>query len=262
MKNEKMKIVSFNLRCCWRQDEQNAFVCRAGLIYEKITAELPEIIAFQEVVPQSLEILQRTLPEYEFFGSMRESNFAGEGLYTAFRKDTFALMASDVFWLSPTPYIPASRFEKQSYCPRVCISVKLRNLKTMETCRVINVHLDHESDEARKLGLQCIYEYIHRQDGVDKQPTVMLGDFNATPDTETMQSVFAQAWLFEASQQITGTTFHVFGKRTDCKIDYIFVTEEWKNRVANACTWTDEYSGTYLSDHYPVCVEFTNNQGE
>ena len=251
-----MKIVSFNLRCCWREDKQNSFVCRAGLIYEKITTERPDIIAFQEVVPQSLELLKRMLPEYEFFGSRREKDFTGEGVYTAFRKDAYALMASDVFWLSPTPFVTASRFEKQSLCPRICVSTKLRNIKTLETFRVFNLHLDHESDEARRLGLQCVYEYIDRQNGADKQPVVILGDFNATPESETMQSVFALGWLFEASRAISGTTFHDFGRRTDCKIDYIFATEEWKDRVVNAYAWTDEFFGTYLSDHYPICVEF------
>ena len=31
-----MKIVSFNLRCVWQGDGINAFIFRAGMIYDKI----------------------------------------------------------------------------------------------------------------------------------------------------------------------------------------------------------------------------------
>ena len=55
-----MKIVTWNLRCQWKEvDGVNAFIHRAGFIYEKTMQELPDVIAFQEIVPQSLELLQR-----------------------------------------------------------------------------------------------------------------------------------------------------------------------------------------------------------
>ena len=44
-----MKIVTFNLDCCWDGAEGiNSFIHRAGMIYERINAEKPDIIAFQE----------------------------------------------------------------------------------------------------------------------------------------------------------------------------------------------------------------------
>ena len=54
-----IKIVTFNLRCVWNGvDAQNSFVHRAGLIWEKVNEEKPDVIAFQECVPQSVEILK------------------------------------------------------------------------------------------------------------------------------------------------------------------------------------------------------------
>ena len=257
-----MKIVTWNLRCVWKKgDGINSFVHRAGLIYEKIITELPDVIAFQEVIPAALELLKRMLPEYDFFGSFREKGVGKEGLFTAFRKDKFTLAAGDTFWLSPTPYVVGSRFENQSQCPRVCISVKLRNTETGETFRVINVHLDHVSDEARKLGMRCLFDYATDKNATDKQPTVILGDFNAKPNSETMKSAFAENWLFEVSKMKKGTTWHNFGKTKDSIIDYVFVTEELKKRVVSSCLWKDETSGVYLYDHYPVCVEFEEIKG-
>ena len=255
-----MKIVTWNLRCIWSgYDGIYSFVHRAGIIYEKILEEMPDVIAFQEVTVDSLELMKRMLPEYVFFGSFREESFDGEGLFTAFRKKKYALMTGDVFWCSLTPYLPGSRFANQSEYPRICICTKLRDLKTHKTIRFINVHLDNESDEARKLGLDCIFNYIATHNAADKQPTMILGDFNAVPESETMGAVFAKDWLVDATASIKETTFHDFGKVDNEKIDYIFMTKDLSGYIVNVQLWKDEQNGIYLSDHYPICVELKEN---
>ncbi|MFR8976222.1 MAG: endonuclease/exonuclease/phosphatase family protein, partial [Eubacteriales bacterium] len=77
-----LKIVTFNLRCAWSEDGANSFVHRAGLIWEKMRAEAPDVVALQEVMPKSLAILKLLMPDYEFFGQGRNADFGGEGLYT------------------------------------------------------------------------------------------------------------------------------------------------------------------------------------
>ena len=83
-----MKIVTFNIRCPWKdRDGINDFIHRAGLIYDKVEAEKPEVIAFQEIRKPTLELLQKMFPDYSFFGTLREKDYTGEGVYTAIRKD-------------------------------------------------------------------------------------------------------------------------------------------------------------------------------
>ena len=251
-----MKIVTWNVRCVWKAevDGINSFVHRAGLIYEKISAEKPDAIAFQEVTPQILELLKRVLPEYGFFGSGRLEDYGGEGLYIAWHKDSFALMGGEVFWLSPTPYVAGSRFETQSDCPRVCPMVKLRDLKTNECMRLWNIHLDHVSDEARRLGLKCLFDFVEHFSEMDSTPHIILGDFNATPESETMTWCEEREGITDVSKGFQ-TTFHGFGRRDDEKIDYIYVSNVLKEKVRKTELWTDEHDGVYLSDHYPVCME-------
>lgn len=249
-----MKIVTWNLRYIWKEgDGVNSFVHRAGLIYEKIMAETPDILAFQEITENSRNYLMKLFPEYEFFGTLRSENYDGEGLYTAFRKDTFALMGGDIFWLSPTPYQAGSRFANQSINPRICVVTKLRNKATNEIFSVYNVHLDDLSDEARREGLTDVFRVIDENVKIWHTPYILLGDFNAYPDSQTMQLACSRTDIFDSTKEIQDT-FHGFGRREPEKIDYIFLPKVWQNRVTGVTAWTDTSNGIYLSDHYPVCV--------
>lgn len=250
-----MKIVTFNLRCAWRGDGINSFIHRAGLIYEKVITEKPTVIAFQEVIPASLEVLKRLLPEYEFFGGMRTEQYDGEGLYTALRREDTTLLGGEVFWLSPTPYIAGSRFEEQSILPRVGIYTRVLCKQTGQVLSIFNLHLDHLSTEAAKKGLACTVAYIRERAGcVDTDKTVILGDFNVTPNSPALAPLREMPWLYDATEGIA-STFHDFGKRRDVKIDYIFLSEAMRGRVTAVAPWQDEHAGIYLSDHYPVCLE-------
>ncbi len=250
-----MKIVTWNLRTAWKnRDGINDFIHRAGFIYEKIMNEKPEIIAFQEVVPESLEFLKRVLPEYDFSGSMRTENYDEEGVYIAYLKEEFILLSSDSFWLSPTPYVTASRFEEQSKHPRVCLYNRLVYKKTKEMFSLFDLHLDHISNSAKLNGLNCVFDYIDkRQESIEKDRTIILGDFNALPDSEVIKLADSKDWIFDATKGIKGT-FHKFGQIESKKIDYIYLSNALQKKVETVEIWQDEINGIYLSDHYPVCL--------
>lgn len=254
-----MKIVTWNLRCVWDGDGINAFLHRAGMIYDKIRREAPDVVAFQEAIPCSLELLQNMFPDYLFFGQMRSARYDGEGLYTAIKKQNFDLLGGETFWLSPTPYTAGSRFENQSPCPRVCVVTYIRDKKTGETFEIYNVHLDHVSDEARVLGLDCVLRRMREQKAKKDCPQVLLGDFNAEPSSAVITTCNAQTEWFEATKSVSAT-FHDYGKIENCKIDYIYLSTEWRARLQGAETWTDCHEGIYLSDHYPVCVEIKEKE--
>lgn len=253
-----MKIVTWNIRCLWKDlDERNAFIHRAGFMYDKIMQEKPSIIAFQEVNPLAYELLKRMLTEYEFFGSFRSENYGQEGLFVAFLKDEFSLLGADSFWMSPTPYVAGSKFAEQSDCPRVCVYVRLLCKKSLEVLNLFDLHLDHISDSAKKLGLGVLFDYIEkRSDAVNKDKTVILGDFNALKDSETMAFAREQSWLIDSTKDLT-TTFHDFGAESGRQIDYVLISKALEDKIQKVGTWTDEHFGIYLSDHYPVCLELT-----
>ena len=179
----KIKIVTWNIRYATDGDGINSFTNRSGMIREKIRSELPDVIAFQEVTDQSRLPLEQMLPEYCFLGMMRSENFDTEGLYIAAKKEAFEVIGLESVWLSSTPYTAGSRFEDQSIFPRICTMTYLRHRENNFRVRVFNLHLDHISEPARTLGAKAVLDFVRSYDNKEKLPTVILGDFNATPDS-------------------------------------------------------------------------------
>lgn len=252
-----MKIVTFNLRSNLVKDGINCFHHRAGLIYKKIREEQPEIIAFQEVVAEEREILEKLLPEYLFVGSDRDKSANAEGLFTVIRKDAVALCGMDVFWLGPDPYDPATRFEGQSKHARICVETLLKLKASGRLLRVYNVHTDHMNQAAAVKGLECVLAKVTENKRKLPADTVILGDSNAKPEegvTQTM-AAYQDVPLYEATENIT-YSFHNFGRCVPpIKIDYIYVSESLENAVKAVSLWEDEENGIWLSDHYPVAME-------
>ncbi|MGN1059111.1 MAG: endonuclease/exonuclease/phosphatase family protein [Clostridia bacterium] len=258
-----LKLVTYNMRCPYdTYDGVNAFIHRAGMMLDKIRAEQPHVICFQEVSDAIREFLRTYLVGYDLAGHGRLADYRGEGLCVAWRRDSMELFGLEQFWLSPTPLVPGSRFANQSEYPRICPRVLLRH-KDMETpIRIFNVHLDNESDEARFLGIQQILERAEAENRAVPCPTFIMGDFNAQPDSRTIQFLngYAAFPLVDLTDGL-GATYHDFGgtgktgRHRGWKIDYIFTDPATAQKARRVNKWEDEKNGIYLSDHYPVCCE-------
>ena len=248
-----LKIVSYNLRSVWDGDGVNCFPNRAGGILEKINAEKPDVICFQEGIEPSMAFLRKYLkPEYDIVYNQRNADFGGEGLAVAVRTETVTLLGVDFFWLSETPFVPASRYEEQSDCPRASTELVLMEYATGKVFRVLNTHLDHVGAGARKLGLRQILKYLDNVQLFPEVPVMLMGDFNAWPDGEEMQ-VFDEFPGYTSAAANLGITYHGYMNTThpEC-IDYIYIRGAVKR--VDAYKWTDEENGVFLSDHYPVCA--------
>jgi endonuclease/exonuclease/phosphatase family metal-dependent hydrolase len=160
MKHE-IKVVTYNLMCVWDHPKNiKGLTYRAGLVYAKIKKENPDIIGFQEVIAPQLEYLEHMFPEYLFIGQGRNADMMGEGLYIAIKKSVFMLCGMDVFWISPEPYVPATRFEEQSPYPRICVDILVRHKESGKMIRIYDVHLDHEESEAKAKGMKVVLDKI------------------------------------------------------------------------------------------------------
>ena len=249
---ENIKVVTFNIRGDFGTDGKNNFWRRKPLILKKIAEEKPDVIGFQEVHPQTAIWLRENLKGYYVVGCGRETKLDGEQMTVAFRADRFNLIEMRTFWLSETPFVPASRYEEQSDCPRSSTELVLMEYATGKVFRVLNTHLDHVGAGARKLGLRQILKYLDAVQLFPEAPVMLMGDFNAWPDGEEMQ-VFDEFPGYTSAAANLGITYHGY-MNTDHQecIDYIYIRGGVKR--VDAYKWTDEEDGVFLSDHYPVCA--------
>ena len=251
-----MKLVTFNIRCDYRQDGINNFDFRKPYILEKIQKENPDIICFQEVLPHVAAWLKEHLTDYYIVGCGRDEKLQNEQTSIAYRREKYNLIQMEVFWLSETPHIPGSRYSNQSDCPRVCTMALFQELSTNHTFRVYNTHLDHIGSEARILGLSQILRRMEEQGNPEhcfiQTPAILTGDFNATPDSIEMQQLTRYPDLRDLTIDIPGT-FHDFGREAvPEKIDYIIANSSF--RCSQVTVWDDCLECFYLSDHYPGCA--------
>ena len=263
----ELKIVSFNIRTLYSHplDGVNSFIHRSGMILEKIRKEAPHVICFQEISDPIRAFLRNYLQDYIILGHGRNEDLTGEGLSIAYRKDTMELLGFESFWLSPTPYVPASRYEIQSEYPRICPHAVLKHKDMDKPISLYNIHLDHISDEARIAGIHQITEMAKEYKEKIDCPTFIMGDFNAKPDTETI--TYLKEYNCGEYVDLSGGiefTYHGFRDsatpdsgyvKEPCKIDYIFVDRETSKKPHSVTLWDDKVNGILLSDHYPVCLE-------
>ncbi len=249
-----IKIVTFNLLCAWHTSDGTGFDRRASIILQKIRESSPDIIAFQEATEKNIAALRDGLPEYDIVFAQREADMGGEGLATAYRRGEFELLTLDRFWLSPAPDVPGSRFKEQSDCPRICQCSMIRRIKDGQIFRIYNVHLDHESDEACRLGIAEALRRIKKAKRKNKSPLFLLGDFNVEPNGAAIQLCKEGRLTLKDLTEDVGDTFHNFDKGNPRKIDYIFTDGETSKALIGARLWKDKKDGLALSDHYPIEV--------
>lgn len=249
-----MKFVTFNLRLDNGLDGINCFTHRAGGILRKIESEKPDVIGFQECLPNQFDFLRRHLTDYMVVGNGRSVSYGDEHSCIAFLKDRYELMALDTMWLSPTPHVPGSRHAEQSNHPRIVTYVALRPYDGGAPFRVYNTHLDHVSETAMTLGAQSIVELALSHLENLEMPLVIMGDMNAEPDSRPIRT-FLNDPILALTDQTAGVpvSFHDYGRDKGVKIDYIL--SRGMKAVSPVQVWDDEDNGIYLSDHYPLARE-------
>ncbi len=250
-----LKVVTFNLRIPVKEDGANFFFYRAPAIVHKIKEALPDIIAFQEALPESYRFLQESLPAYTFVGVGRGADLADEACPIAFRRGAWDLAFFSQNWLSPRPHTPGSRYEEQSICPRIFCRALLKEHGGARMLWIYNTHLDHISEKARYLGMKQILHTMSADVSVWRYPVILLGDMNADPGERclTLAAGSENPDLVEITGHVK-RSFHDFHggswQEPGEKYDYIFTDLSADPDALSV--WDEEKDGVFLSDHYPI----------
>lgn len=235
-------VISFNIRVGHAPDGENAWPFRRPLVKSFLREGRADLYGFQEVLPEVAEELRTMLgPDYLCLGRGREADGGGEQVMIAVNQRRFTVRSYGHFMLSPTPFVPGSRFAYSGKYPRICTWAEVTDRQSDHSFVFFNTHLDHQSLRAAEDGLGVILEAV-RQAG----PSLVVGDFNAQPDQ-------VSAWtkgLKDASCLPEGCpTYHNYGREA-IKIDYLLCTAEFT--FGQPSTQRRKQGNVWLSDHDPI----------
>lgn len=261
--DDVIKVVSFNLRRDFGPQRKNRWETRKELAAKLIAESNAAIIGVQEFLPKMRQDFKDLLDGYSIFGLGRlkgKNPNNDEHSDIIIKNDDVEIFSCDTFWLSKRPDRPSR--SHLSFYPRICTVAEVKLKKSGRRMRVFNTHFDHISPLARTFGARMILEQIHRFNQYDPLPTIVMGDFNASPNSKAVkmmrenlsgyQDVRLQD-IYGFLDQIIGNTYHGFKGKVKQKfkpIDYIFVSEDFE--VVKASVDTTCYDGAYPSDHYPI----------
>lgn len=248
---ERLKIVTFNIRCPLEIDEKNYFPNRKHLVDRFIDQIGADIICFQEVRPTVKEQFILEHPKYQFYGDFRfvPQSDDDETPLVALKQGKYALLSYARRWLSPTPTVPESKYVPDTYWPRVYVELKLQNRETGKEFWLINTHFEQDKysiEHSFKQILNRVKEL--KRDGLD---VFVTGDMN-------WDYGFLGQFNDGTLVDLTGNldySYTEYGNHL-WKIDYIYSTRSDLKCVTTRADVIED--GIYISDHFPVICEIDN----
>lgn len=256
-KTEHYKLISYNIRynAASGEDGVNQWDNRKTASVKMLNQEKPDLFGLQEALPEQLKYIEDNFPQYTRIGVGRDDGKqAGECMAVFFRTEQFELLESGTRWLSATPEKVSKGWD--AACFRTVTFVHLKDKRTGRDLWYFNTHLDHVGQEARKNSILLLCRLIGKM--VPKGTPVLLGgDFNSFTDSP-IYTPLGQNGLQSAREISPKTdhkdTFNGFGKAPKpFIIDHIFIRNVTPIRFK---TLTKNYGKPYISDHYPIKLEF------
>ena len=184
----RLRAMSYNVRYANRYDHHDVWAMRRDGLATLVRFHDPDVIGFQEPLPDQRDDLEDRLPGYEFVGRGRLADGTGEACPIAVRHDRWRVVEGDTFWLSETPEEPSTGWGATH--PRIATWIHVRprgdngsgedrgHGDESDGICFLTTHLDHESERARLEGARLIRRRLPEL--ADGRPVVLVGDLNCT----------------------------------------------------------------------------------
>ena len=263
--NGVLRIVSHNLlfEKTIPSEEARQWKNRKKAVVEYFKDYGFDIVGTQEALTFQVNDILSALPDFGKIGldlGGRTTNSNAENAAIFYRKNKLEVLDKGDFWFSATPDIAGSYSWNAGY-PRKCTWAKFKIKATDQILYVFNSHF-YVFDESHEAKTQCatILKEKIEQIAADA-PVVVMGDFNATPDTKTIGILLTDNFLRDSKslakkQKDPHGTYHGFDVSSipSTRIDYIMVND--KLAVLNYWVVDDELkSEKFTSDHLPVVAD-------
>ncbi len=264
------RVLTCNIRVALPEDEAKGmgWPQRKAICLKIIGRYKPDIVCFQEVLKVQAEDIRNYFPGHGlvgFDGPEMDAHTTGyHGIAKnpiLFSKKRYELLNAGTYWLSETPLVAGSKSWDTARA-RHANWVRLRENKTGKEFRVISLHLDHVSAEAKIQQAKMVVEESAQYPA--DFPQIMAGDFNTRFNSRVLTAARQQGWL-ESYETIhgpgeAGFTVHAFqGKEykegsSKGKIDFVWY--KGKLKPSHAAIIKDSVNDLYPSDHFFVLADF------
>lgn len=202
---DELLLLNWNIRYGTADDGPNSWPARADRVTSVVVGEdlggTPgepawDLVGVQEAMKFQIAQLIAAAPAYGYFGFGRDDGIdAGEHCGLLYRADRFDIAEGGRFWLSDTPDQPGST-SWGNELPRMCVWARLvpagSNAAAGKGVYVYVTHLDHRSDASRRQAVELIGFRIESREHPG-EPVILMGDFNAAPDTPERQYLEGRA---------------------------------------------------------------------
>lgn len=250
-------VMTFNIRLDTQEDGKNAWPYRKTAVIKMLQKTHPAIIGLQEALHHQVEEVAKDLRDYAYYGVGRDDGKqAGEYCPIFFDSKIFSLKDSKTLWLSETPEVPGS-VGWDAACKRIVSIVLLKEKSSQRELYVLNTHFDHRGETARIESAQMISRLC--QELSQKAPVILLGDFNASVETDVYKILSASSTLREAqtiaeqAEIADNCTFTGFDGDSCEHIDFIWVPQNARVKLYKIIL--NQTPQGWLSDHRPIYCE-------
>lgn len=254
---QSVRLMTYNIRYATDNDKENSWENRKESMVKLLQHYQPEIFGIQEGLNHQIEYLKLNLKNYQYIGVGRDDGKT-MGEYSAIFYDTtlFDVTMQNTYWLSESPHTVSLGWGANYH--RVCTYGLFTHQPTGHKFWVFNTHFDHQSVLAREESAKLILKKIEAVNS-DKLPVILMGDFNATPESQPVAIIRKK--LSDAFYKTQKPHYGPIGTFTGFdpnmtplgRIDYIFV----KGFEVNSIVHIDDKRADnfFVSDHLPVLVE-------
>jgi endonuclease/exonuclease/phosphatase family metal-dependent hydrolase len=236
-----LDVATFNIRNGWTWDGLNSWWLRRRSTAAAIARLGVDVIGLQEVYRFQRRYLARRIGG-QWVGVGREDGDKGEQCPIVALSPELSIVDHTTRWFGANSETAGSRLDGASF-PRIAMLATIDDERRAITFRVANVHLDERIPGHRVTSARQVSEWLD-----ESMPTIVLGDFNTTPDDQEVTAPLLERRFTVAS--LTGGTNHDFTGVGERQIDQIWFSHHWT--IAAAEIVTDRPYGRLPSDHWPV----------
>lgn len=259
-----LKVISSNIRTNnaqstlegerpWNERRGELISAMARYINASVT-----VIGFQEAEKDQLDDILSGMSDrggsWDYVGvGTVDGKDGGEFNAIAYNSNDWEVKNTTYKWLSETPNKPSKSWGLAE--ARGVTIVELKRKSNGVVINVMNTHLDHVSDEARKKSAELLG--IWQGMIPNNDPVILTGDFNSDSGSgayQTMSQYLDDSQIVAETISSTENTYTGFEGPSGDRIDFVWVSKDDGLQVKNYDTIDTKTPNGRFSDHLPVVV--------